>query len=77
MPERTKLDEWLFQHNMTQTALAAQLGVNVSTVNRAVKGGRVSAGLWLMFCEDYGRAEAVAVLGEPPIGNKPPAEAQP
>ena len=79
MPERTKLDDWLFQHGMTQSALAARLGIHVSTVNRAVKEGVVTAGLWLLFSEDYGRAEAILALGEPPIGRKsePPAEAQP
>jgi plasmid maintenance system antidote protein VapI len=69
MPERTKLDDWLFQHDdMTQTALAEKLGIHVSTVNRAVKGNDISPALWAAFADLFGVPEAREVLGPLQVG---------
>lgn len=73
--ERTPLAVWLWEHNMTQSELAASIGVLPSTVSRAVNG-YVTAGMWAAFADGYGVPEARAILGALRMG-KPPAEAQP
>lgn len=76
--ERSPLAVWLWEHNMTQSELAASIGVLPSTVSRAVNG-YVTAGMWAAFADAYGTHEARAILGRLGDGGRPgkPAEDKP